>query len=145
MQIIAKLFLATFLKVKVDEADLTWQATAASVRANFPDGLSFSFNNIARMSHRKLTSLAVPAIEVQLLLPPTTGKQWLEVCRLRTTIYLDLYKATKGWRSDAVIQREFITVQDKPTQRFADMGSPEKRSSMCRLMSLNSQLLKRNR
>lgn len=113
----------------IEEVDMTWQANAASIRAALSRGLQFSFNNIATSHYRKVTSIVVPDLELQMLLPPTTGKQWLEVCRFRTNIGLDMYKSPQGWRSDAAEQRKFLAEQDGPTQRFADIDTSKRQSS----------------
>ena len=109
--------------MSVDSVDVTWQAVASSLRIAVTEGLHFSFNNISQLHHRKATFISVPKIELQMLLPPTTGKQWLETFRFETSASIDMYMAPEGWRSDALAQYKFVSTQDKQTNRFYNMGS----------------------
>ncbi|EJD02702.1 uncharacterized protein FOMMEDRAFT_146573 [Fomitiporia mediterranea MF3/22] len=118
---------ATFLKVAVNSVDLSWKNEAAVIRVDIKDGVQFAYNNIAGTRHRKLTTVAIPTVDIQMLLTPGTAKQCLEVGRFRTGVSLGLYSAPKGWREDAQIQKSFLRTQDSQTHRFAT------------IMGLNSQ------
>lgn len=115
--------IATFLKVTIDSVDATWQTDVAALRIALMEGLRFSFNNIAQLHHKKTILVSVPKIELQMLLPPTTGKQWLETFRFETSISLDLYTASRDWRSHALAQNKFVSTQDEQTKRFVNMGN----------------------
>lgn len=103
---------------------MTWKNAPAVVRLSLAEGLRLGYNNVAETRHSKLTSLAIPVIDVQVLLTPNTTKQWLEAGRMRTGVHLELYSSPKGWRADAEKQRTFLRAQDAETNRFASIISP---------------------
>ena len=126
------MFEATFLKVSIDDFDVSWNTVPAVVRLSLSDGLRLAYNNISETRHRKVTSLGIPTLDVQVLLTPGTTKQWLEVGRIRTGVQFELYSAPKGWRSDAEMQKLFLRMQDAETKRFASTveAGPRKRKNI---------------
>ncbi|KAH8118988.1 hypothetical protein DFH11DRAFT_1696800 [Phellopilus nigrolimitatus] len=116
---------ATFLKVGVDMIDITWQIAPAAIRLCLPVGLQLMFNNMARMHYRKMTSVAIPVIELQMLVATNANTHWLEVGKMQSSMFADLYRAPKGWRQDAEEQKRFLEIQDGPTRRFASMSSTD--------------------
>ncbi|THH07232.1 hypothetical protein EW145_g3529 [Phellinidium pouzarii] len=115
---------ATFLKVTVEAIDTTWETTPASIRLYLPEGVQLQHNNIAGIQYRKMTSISVPLVELQMLLSPNASKHWLEAGRIQTSLFVDLYKAPEGWRQDAKEQKCFLDFQDEPTHRFASLTQP---------------------
>lgn len=107
------------MKITVEGLELAWKNPPTVVRLNVTKGLRLALNNVAKTRYRRLTSVAIPDIEMQMLLEQNTAKQWLEVGRIRTGVSLDLYSAPSGWRKDAEEQKSFLTEQDAQTHRFA--------------------------
>lgn len=102
-----------------------WRNTPAVVRLSVMKGLRVALNNVAKTRYRKLTSVVLPHIEIQMLLAQNTAKQWLEAGRIQTGVSLDLYSAPSGWCKDAEQQKEFLTKQDAQTHRFARVINPK--------------------
>ena len=118
------------MKVGVDSVEAAILFDTVATRAVLSRGLELFFNNIAGTSYRKLTSLTVPQIELQLLYSPKATKQWLEVARARSSLGFDMYKSPSGWRHDAELQRRFLEAQDATTRRFKNMFGKDVPSGM---------------
>lgn len=119
-------YAATFLKIAVNFIDGSLLTDSNAIRLFLPEGLAFFFNNLAGTYYRKVTSVNVPKIELQMLALPSRSSQWIEAAACRASLSLDLYKSPTGWRQDAEIQKRFVEAQDSVTHRFVDKFAKNK-------------------
>lgn len=133
-----KLCLATFLKVGINRVDLSLETKSTLSKLSLRQGILLQYNNLSAMNYRKVTSISVPEIELQLLLMPSFKKQWLEIARIQTCLFADLYKAPKDWHKESQEQKKFITEQDSLTHRFTLLSGTSNNSGwFCYFLSID--------
>jgi hypothetical protein len=107
----------TFLKMSIDNIDVTWLSGETAVVIAFPEGLQLTSNDRASQSHRKITSLRLPHACLTIVLATPKPNNWSEAMRVVADAYVDIYSSPSGWEESAIAQAEFVRAQDSLTGR----------------------------
>lgn len=82
------------------------------------DGVKFDYNDLAGNHYKKMTELRIPVgILRGLLNSDINPEKWYETGSVSFDFAMDTYIAPANWQDLARKQRDFISVQDKPTRR----------------------------
>lgn len=99
-----------------------WKAGFAAAVFSLPQGAKLATNDLGGSRFKKLLSLQVPRLLIQVLLTASSEKKpWLEAAALTADVFLDVYSCPEGWRTLAQKQIEFVEKQDALTNRVLRM------------------------
>lgn len=112
----------TFYKVSFAAVDITWRAGHAALTLSCPEGFNIDTNDLGTRFYRKVTSLRVPTLRIQILLNRSPERNpWLEAAEIITDMFLDLYSAPEGFQEMVQAQSKFVEDQDRETGRSQRM------------------------
>ncbi|KAF5370617.1 hypothetical protein D9758_002040 [Tetrapyrgos nigripes] len=110
----------TFLKLSLDTVDAVWRAGKANVVLSIPSGMKLESNDLGGQFHKRLFSLALPQLNMKLLLLQGLDKL-IEAADLEADLFLDIFSSPAGWHEKAEAQAEFVSSEDISTGRVKRM------------------------